>query len=99
MCVTKAPSAPRSPSRRGSLTLLALLAFTGPAALRAGERAPGLAVVGGTVHTGTGRVIPDGTVLIEEGRVTRVGPRSEVVVPEGLSVIDASEKVVIPGLV
>ncbi|MGD8325548.1 MAG: amidohydrolase family protein [Sphingomonadales bacterium] len=56
-----------------------------------------LAVVNGKVHTvSKAGVIENGTVLIEDGKITAVG--SDVSVPEGAQVIDASDKWVTPGI-
>ncbi len=56
-----------------------------------------IAVRGGTVFTMTGDPIEGGTVLIEGGKITRVG--AGVPVPRGYTVIDAEGFVVMPGLV
>lgn len=56
-----------------------------------------LAVKGGKVLTITGPVIENGTVLIENGKITKVG--KDLKVPEGAEVYDATGKVVMPGLV
>jgi len=79
-----------------SLTLSAALLFLADG--RAGELGS-LAVVGGTVHTAAGKVIPDGVVVIEEGKIAAVGPRAETKIPEGLRIIPADGRAVIPGLV
>ncbi len=55
-----------------------------------------VAIRNGTVHTVSGAVIPSGTVLIQDGRITAVG--ANVQVPSGARVIDATGKVVTPGL-
>jgi imidazolonepropionase-like amidohydrolase len=58
-----------------------------------------LAVVGGTVIDATGAApIPDGVVLIENGRISAVGSAGDVRVPGSATVIDAEGKFVIPGL-
>ena len=56
-----------------------------------------LAIRGGKVLTITGGTIDEGTVLINEGKIVDVG--ADVEVPRGAEVIDASGKVVMPGLV
>ena len=56
-----------------------------------------LAVRGATVHTMAGDPIADGVVLIEDGRVERVGPASEVDVPSDYEMLEA--EVVLPGLI
>ena len=55
------------------------------------------AVTGATVHTvGPEGTIENASVLFEEGRIVAVG--ADVEVPEGARVIDASGKIVTPGL-
>ena len=55
------------------------------------------AIVGGKIHTvGPQGTIDEGTVLIVDGRIAAVG--SNVAVPDGAETIDASGKVVTPGL-
>ena len=55
------------------------------------------AIVGGKVHTvGPQGTIEEATVLIVDGRIAAVG--SDVAVPDGAETIDASGKVVTPGL-
>lgn len=55
------------------------------------------AIVGGKIHTvGPQGTIENGTVLIVDGRIAAVG--DDVVVPAGATTVDASGKVVTPGL-
>ena len=56
-----------------------------------------LAIVGGDVHVGTGRVIRRGTVLCRDGKIDAVGRGLSV--PEGARVVDASGLWVLPGFV
>jgi imidazolonepropionase-like amidohydrolase len=56
-----------------------------------------LAIVGGTVVSVEGEPIPGGTVLIRDGRIAAVG--ADVDVPAGATVVDASGRWVVPGLV
>ncbi len=63
-----------------------------------------LVLAGGTVIdlTGWGRSatdLRDAVVIIQDGRITDVGPRALIPVPDGAQVIDCSEKYLIPGLV
>ncbi|MCB9591587.1 MAG: amidohydrolase [Sandaracinaceae bacterium] len=60
---------------------------------------PLVALVGGTVMTATGRVIEDGVVVMEDGRLRAVGARSEVEIPEGARQIDVTGRFVTPGLI
>jgi imidazolonepropionase-like amidohydrolase len=57
--------------------------------------AQAIAITNARIHPIAGPVIPRGTVVIEGGRITAVGPN--VAVPDGARVIDASGKVVTPG--
>lgn len=45
------------------------------------------------------RVIPDGTLLVEEGVITRVGDDRDIDLPEGCQVIDGRGHALLPGLV
>ena len=45
------------------------------------------------------RVIADGTLVVEDGIITRLGDAREVVIPEGCEVIDAQGQALLPGLV
>jgi imidazolonepropionase-like amidohydrolase len=55
-----------------------------------------IAITGGRVLTISHGAIENGTVLVENGKITAVG--REVKVPRGAQVIDARGKVVIPGM-
>ena len=56
-----------------------------------------IAIVGGKVHTvGPQGTLEDGTVLIVDGRIAAVG--KDVEVPAGIETVDATGKVVTPGL-
>ncbi|MBS3747972.1 MAG: amidohydrolase family protein, partial [Wenzhouxiangellaceae bacterium] len=67
------------------------LAFAG------GVLGQNLAVRADRLHTGTGDVIADGVVVIEEGLITAVGPADSVNVPEAMELIEVP--VATPGLV
>ncbi len=54
---------------------------------------------GARIHTAAGPVIESGTLIVDDGRIVAVGPSDKVPLPVGVKVIDASGKVVIPGLV
>lgn len=56
-----------------------------------------IAVRGGTVYTEAGAAIPDGVVIIRDGKIVSVGPASQVAIPSGMQTLTA--KVVTPGLV
>lgn len=55
-----------------------------------------LAIRGGTIHTLAGPDIANGTVVMQNGKITAVG--TNVQVPAGATVIDASGKHVYPGM-
>jgi Amidohydrolase family len=79
-----------------------------PAALFASSQAPPvpvpLVLAGGTVVDVTdwgrsARDQQDAIVIVENGRITDVGPRASVPIPKGARVIDCTGKFIIPGLV
>ncbi|TXR38446.1 amidohydrolase [Ectopseudomonas mendocina] len=45
------------------------------------------------------RVIPRGTLIVEDRRISAVGPSDEVIIPPGMPVIDASGHALLPGLI
>lgn len=55
-----------------------------------------VAIMNGEVHTISGGIIEDGDVIIRDGRIAQVG--ADLTAPQGAEVIDASGKVVTPGL-
>lgn len=73
----------------GAFGLLALLS---PLSL-----AQTLAVRGETVYTLSGKPLPDGMVLVENGKITKVGRAADIVLPAGIKIVTA--KVVTPGLI
>jgi hypothetical protein len=79
-----------------------------PAAVAASSQAPPppapLVLAGGTVVDVTdwgrsARDLQDAIVIVENGRITDVGPRASVPIPKGARVIDCTGKFIIPGLV
>ena len=75
-----------------ALIVTTLAISAGPAA-----RAQDVAVLGETVYTMAGEAIENGIVVIEDGRITIVGPAAAVTVPSGMRTMSA--RVVTPGLV
>ena len=64
-----------------------------------GSHASTLAIVGATLIDGTGAAaIPDSAVIIHNGRIAAVGPRSKVKIPHDANVIQADGKTILPGL-
>src|SRR3954470_6748848 len=80
---------------RARLAVIPLLAATLAAPRVA--RSQTLAIVGGKVYPVSGPPIENGTVIIRDGRIVAVG--SGVAVPAGAQRIDATGKVVTPGLI
>ena len=63
-------------------------------------RAPRVVVLrGATVMTVTKGVIPNGTVVLRDGKIASVGPGSTVDVPAGADVVDVSGRFVTPGII
>lgn len=63
-----------------------------------------LVLAGGTVVdvTDWGRSakdLPDSIVIVQDGRITDVGPRSSVAIPKGARVLDCTGKFIVPGLI
>ncbi len=56
-----------------------------------------IAVTGATVHTAAGEPLTDTVVVIEDGKISRVGPASEIEIPNGFRTLAAA--VVTPGLI
>ena len=78
-----------------TLKTLISLAAAAAAAITAAS-AQTIAIMNGRVHTVSGGVIENGDVVIRDGRIMQVG--AELAAPAGATVIDASGKVVTPGL-
>ncbi|MGI4835367.1 MAG: amidohydrolase family protein [Janthinobacterium lividum] len=65
----------------------------------AGSKPRPLAIVGGTViDVLRGRALPGYTVLVQGGRIIKVGPAAKVAVPKGARIIRAAGQTVLPGL-
>lgn len=66
--------------------------------LRAQSAQP-LALVGATVIDGTGApALPNAVIIIGNGRIRRVGPRSQLAIPEGVERRDLTGLTLLPGL-
>jgi imidazolonepropionase-like amidohydrolase len=58
-----------------------------------------LAITNVTIIDPTGRApIENGVIVMDEGRITAVGPKSSVTIPRGAKVLDKAGKYAIPGL-
>ena len=77
------------------LTTTLAVALVGVAGLRV--RAQTIAITGGTVYPVSGAPISNGTVLMRDGRIVAVG--AGVAIPADAQRIDASGKIVTPGIV
>jgi imidazolonepropionase-like amidohydrolase len=76
-----------------ALTVVAAQAVWTPA-----TQAQTTAIVGATLIDGNGgAAVPNGVILIDGGRISAIGPRGSVSVPQGASVIDAAGRYVVPG--
>jgi len=78
------------------LRLLALLA--GLAATVCAQEQP-VAVTGAQIIPIAGEPIAHGTLVVQHGRILAVGPADVVKIPAGAQVIDATGKVLMPGLI
>jgi imidazolonepropionase-like amidohydrolase len=59
-----------------------------------------IAIVGATLIDGNGgSAAPDVTIIVRDKRIETVGPRSDVAVPRGARVIDATGKFAAPGFI
>jgi len=67
------------------------------AAPKAPETAPALAIVGARVHTGTGEILEEATILLEKGLISKIG--KGLPVPAGVETVDGKGAEVTPGLV
>jgi hypothetical protein len=91
---------------RNKLYILAILliAWTGQAKAQSPVVAPAqkkpVMLTGGTIHTGTGGVIENGTLIFSDGKITAVGKSSDIKQDKtGYEVIDVAGKQVYPGLI
>jgi imidazolonepropionase-like amidohydrolase len=57
------------------------------------------ALAGATIIDGTGRSpIPDGVVIVRDGRIAEVGPCASVTIPPGVPTVAVDGKTLVPGL-
>jgi imidazolonepropionase-like amidohydrolase len=85
---------PRRP-RIAALVLGAGFALTAASPTTAAD---GLAIVGATVIDGTGaKALLDAVLVIENGKVRSVGPRSHALLPKGIPYLDGRGLFVVPG--
>ncbi len=79
---------------RLGLTTASLLVVSLAATMSADAQ---IAVRGETVHTMAGTPLRDGVVLMQDGKITAIGPAASTEIPQGFRVLSA--KVVTPGLI
>lgn len=60
--------------------------------------APPTLLRGGTILTAAGRTIPDGDLLMVDGKIAYVGPRTETL-PPNTQIVDVRGKYITPGLI
>ncbi|GAI12813.1 unnamed protein product [marine sediment metagenome] len=75
--------------------LAVLLTFCIVSSVAADEQVT--AIQGGDLYTITSGIIKNGTILIKDGKIWRIGQNIEI--PKNAKVIDAKGKVVMPGLI
>ncbi|MBE7175595.1 MAG: amidohydrolase family protein [Mucilaginibacter polytrichastri] len=66
-----------------------------PAPAKAQQKA--IAITGATIHTGTGQVIENGTIVFDKGKIVSVAASGSA--PSGAEIIDAKGKHVYPGII
>jgi len=76
--------------------ILALLLMFGIASSSAADEQV-TAIQGGKLYTITSGIIKNGTILIKDGKIWRIG--QDIEIPEDAKVIDAKGKVVMPGFI
>src|SRR5881394_256922 len=62
-------------------------------------RAEVKAFTGARIFDGTGNVIENGTLVVENGKVAAAGPSSKVKLPRGVRTIDLRGKTITPGFI
>jgi hypothetical protein len=86
------------------LSALLICAIVAQAAAQSPAPAPvqkkTIVLKGGTIHTGTGEVIDDGTIVFSDGKITAVGKSADVTINgSDYELINVSGKQVYPGLI
>lgn len=87
-------------TRSALSALWALSALVGGACTRELAGPPVTAFIGARLIDGSGNApIDSAALLVQEGRILAVGPRSAVEIPRGATVVDLAGKTIIPGLI
>lgn len=63
------------------------------------EEKPKLAIYVGKILPSVGEPISNGTILVEDGKIKDIGPRDQIKIPEGFTIIDNSDRFAMPGLI
>lgn len=74
-----------------------LAATISPGRAQTGPSGNSVALKGAMVHTAVGPPIENAVILVENGKITAVGPG--ITIPAGMPVVDVAGKVITPGLV
>ena len=80
-----------------ALAMIGVIALCGPYALAAEKADKITAIRGGDIYTITSGIIRNGTLLIKDGRIWKMG--RDLSVPKDAKVIEAKGRIVMPGLV
>ena len=80
-----------------ALLLFSCFAFAQPTIYPAPANKGAILLTNGTIHTGNGKVIPNGSILINKEKIEKVG--TGITAPSGAQVIDLKGKHVYPGLI
>ena len=76
------------------------LVVVATAAATAQTAGPAIAIVGTTIIDGNGGPpLADATIVVEGERITQLGPRGSIEIPEGARIIDGAGKYVTPGFI
>jgi enamidase len=87
-------------TQRIALCVSLAFASTGGSEVGAAQEGRPVALIGATVIDGTGSApLPDGVVLIENGRIRAIGPRRSTRIPDGFERRDLTGLTVLPGLI
>lgn len=70
-----------------------------PNRISRGDARPNLAIHVGKILTCAGDPITNGVILVSDGKITALGPRAEIEIPEGFKEIDHREHFAMPGLI
>lgn len=82
-----------------SCTLTVLMTI-GLLSCRVMPQADVLIIRNGTLIDGTGRApVADGALILRDGRISAVGPESDIEIPDGARILDAAGGYIVPGFI